>query len=260
GFTLCMSVLQSAWAGEKLQPGAKENVAVSNLVWTEPRDIGSRDLFHGPGGAQRRPSGPMTFLEEDTGGTNPKFSVRDQEGTKWKVKLGLEARPETVATHLLWAVGFFADEDYFLPSLVVEKMPTRLKRGQSHVGPGGELENVRLERTKRGEEKLGEWPWKKNALVGTREFNGLRVMMALMNNWDLKDQNNSIYEEKEKPSQKRYVVTDLGATFGTTGFSWSDARSKGNVKSYSKSRFISKVTPEYVDFNVPTRPALFRVV
>ena len=28
----------------------------------------------------------------------------------------------------------------------------------------------------------------------TRKFNGLRVMMALMNSWDLKDENNAIYE------------------------------------------------------------------
>ncbi len=28
----------------------------------------------------------------------------------------------------------------------------------------------------------------------TREWNGLRVMMALMNNWDLKDENNAIYD------------------------------------------------------------------
>ena len=31
---------------------------------------------------------------------------------------------------------------------------------------------------------------------------------------------------------------------------------KGNLKSYSHSKFIRKVDPEFVDFNVPTRPAL----
>ena len=31
---------------------------------------------------------------------------------------------------------------------------------------------------------------------------------------------------------------------------------KGNLKSYRHSKFISKAGPEFVDFNVPTRPAL----
>ena len=41
-------------------------------------------------------------------------------------------------------------------------------------------------------------------------MSGLRIMMALMNNWDLKSANNSVYAvEGESP---RYVVSDLGAT------------------------------------------------
>jgi hypothetical protein len=38
------------------------------------------------------------------------------------VKLGSEARPETVASGLLWAVGYFANEDYFVPVLHVREM------------------------------------------------------------------------------------------------------------------------------------------
>ncbi len=56
--------------------------------------------------------------------------------------------------------------------------------------------------------------------------------------------------------RKIYVVSDLGASFGTTGYSWTQAMAKGNLNSYSHSKFISKVQPEFVDFNVPTRPAL----
>ena len=39
--------------------------------------------------------------------------------------------------------------------------------------------------------------------------------MALINNWDLKEINNAIYDEKGQGP--RYVVSDLGATFGETG-------------------------------------------
>ena len=83
-------------------------------------------------------------------------------------------------------------------------------------------------------------------------------MMALMNSWDLKDENNAMYERTSEADDqhKIYVVSDLGASFGTTGYSWTQAMAKGNLKSYSHSKFIGKVHPEFVDFNVPTRPAL----
>ena len=74
--------------------------------------------------------------------------------------------------------------------------------------------------------------------------------MALINNWDLKEINNSIYQEKgERP---RYVVTDLGATFGETGNSLT--RSKSNPGDYSRSKFIQKVTSDHVDFYLSSRP------
>lgn len=198
----------------------------------------------------------MRFVEEDSQGTTPKFVVLESDQIKWKVKLGVEARPETVATRLLWAAGYFTDEDYFVSSLQIEGMPSHLRRGQNLIGPGGKVENARLERHIKGQENVGHWHWKKNPFTGTREFNGLRVMMALMNNWDLKDVNTAIYEEGSNPAQHLYVVSDLGAAFGTTGNSWTHAKSKGNLKAYRHSRFITKVTPDYVDFNVPTRPAL----
>ena len=234
--------------------------AVSGL-WSSPVDIGSRDLYYGPGGEQHAPHTTFTFLKEDLAGTNPKFDVRDEGGVKWKVKLGPEARPETAASRLVWAVGYYANEDYFLPELRVENMP-HLKRGQQLVGRDGTMRNVRLKREVKSEKKLGSWKWGDNPFRRQRELNGLRVIMALMNNWDLKDVNNSIYEEKDNDSgtpKLHYVVTDLGASFGTTGRSWTEARSKGNLESYRHSKFIRKVTSEYVDFNVPTRPALIYV-
>ena len=55
-----------------------------------------------------------------------------------------------------------------------------------------------FERKPDGEEKVGIWRWKDNPFTGRREFNGLRVMMAVMNNWDLKDVNNAVYSRIRK--------------------------------------------------------------
>ena len=87
----------------------------------------------------------------------------------------------------------------------------------------------------------------------TREFNGLRVMMALMNNWDLKDENNTVYAAKEGLV---YEVSDLGATFGTNGVLLLKNNAKGNAHSYQHSKFITKTTAEYVDFATPSLPSL----
>ena len=158
----------------------------------------------------------------------------------------------------MWAVGYYANEDYFLPELHVENMP-RLKRGQKLVSKDGTVHNVRLKRSLKGEEKIGDWKWSDNPFTRQRELNGLRVIMALINNWDLKDANNAIYEEKHGDSgisELHYAVSDLGASFATTGFSWTQSISKGNLKAYQHSKFIRKKTSEYVDFYVPSRPAL----
>ncbi len=235
----------------------------SAALWRNPGDIASRNLFYGSGGKEHQPHAPFTFIKEDLDGTNPKFEVRDRDGVKWKVKLGEETRPETVATRFVWAVGYFTDEDYFLPSFRAENMPHHLHRGQNLIASDGFMRNVRLKRSLKGEKKIGHWRWRHDPFTGTRELNGLRVMMALINNWDLKDVNNAVYEEKEpgEPQPKQvYMVSDLGASFGTTGRSVTRAKSKGNLNSYSHSKFIRKVTPSYVDFNVPTRPALIHLV
>src|SRR6266480_2633269 len=81
------------------------------VLWLDPGDIPSHNLYYGPGGKEDMPQLPVRFLEEDTVGVSPKFDVRDQAGQKWTAKLGDEAQPETVATRLLWAVGYITNEN-----------------------------------------------------------------------------------------------------------------------------------------------------
>lgn len=234
-----------------VKPAAPEGVvqAETALLWREPAHIESRDLFYGPGGIEHVPHGPFTFVKEDLDGTNPKFVVRDEQGHKWKVKLGIEARPETVASRIVWAVGYFTNEDYFVPDLPVRGMPAHLHRGQNLVGADGSVHNVRLKRE--DEKKLGDWQWRQDPFTGTRELNGLRVMMAVINNWDLKDENNAIYQQD---SHRVYMVSDLGASFGSAGRTWPRDKAKGNLNSYEHSKFIRRITASTVDFQVPARP------
>jgi len=77
--------------------------------------------------------------------------------------------------------------------------------------------------------------------------------MAVLNNWDLKDVNNSVYVTSGEAPEERYVVSDLGGSFGSTGLNW---MLKGNPNAYCRSRWIKAVSPEFIDFNVPSGPAI----
>ncbi len=243
-------------AGEpKGPPIAQNETHGSVLLWRNPSERASLNLFYGPGGKAHEPHGPFTFEKEDLDGTNPKFIVRGSDGVEWKAKLGPEARPETVATRLAWAAGYYANEDYFIPDMRIAGMPARLHRGQKLIGPDGAVHNVRLKRE--DENKIGIWRWDKVDIAGSREWNGLRVLMALINNWDLKDANNSVYLEG---SQRIYLVSDLGASFGSASKAWPIDRAKGNLNAYSHSKFIRRLGPDTIDFQVPGRPSFVCLV
>ena len=86
-------------------------------------------------------------------------------------------------------------------------------------------------------------------------------MMALINNWDLKDINNGVYAERNPGGLERlFMVNDLGSTFATAGRDWPMMKAKGNLSEYNRSRFIRRVTPEYVDFSTPARSSIFILV
>jgi len=266
---LCLSVSAGAQQGNKppkQRHGPKDGEAV---LWRDPTDLESRNLFYGPGGKEDAPQGTtFTYEKEDLQGTNPKFDLRDQDNVKWRAKLGEEARPETVATRLLWAAGYSTNEDYFVGRIRVNGMQAvskkRRKRVQGLIESDGTMHDVRLKRYSKGEKKVGIWKWRQNRFSGSRELNGLRVMMAVINNWDLTDDNNSIYEEKKSDGGARqnrdsddpsmvYVVSDVGASFGTAGRVRDRRVAKGNPDSYRRSKFIGKIDRDYVDFSVPAR-------
>jgi hypothetical protein len=219
-------------------------------IWRDPGDVTSLDLMYGAGGKAHAPDPActFTFLREELRGRSPKFDVVDGQGVVWRVKVGPESRPETAATRFLWAAGFFVDEDYHLAGLRVRGLP-RLRRGQQFVSPGGVVDNARLERRLSTVQKLGHWDWFDNPFLDQRELNGLRVMMALLNSWDLKTVNNAVYLAS---GEREYAVSDLGSSFGRSGRD--GIASKGVPRDYAEAEFIRKVTPQSIDFVLHSRP------
>jgi hypothetical protein len=205
------------------------------VLWQQPGDINSRDLFLGPGGAEMRPDlRRITFIKEEKGGYSKKYRIRDGSGREWVAKIGKEAQSETSAVRLLWGLGYFTEVNYLVPRITI---------------PGkGTFTNVRLEARPDNWKRGDEWKWKQNPFTGTPQLQGLKIMMALINNWDLKDSNNVIIKERGD-DELRYVISDLGATFGhasTTPILWRITRSRNNPEKYVKSNFFEKVKGDRV--------------
>jgi hypothetical protein len=220
-------------------------------LWKDPAVIEGLDLFYGPGGPEGAPdaSATFTFVRRSTSGTSKKIIVKDDKGKEWTVKFGSEARPETAATRIVWAMGYHVDEDYFV------------KRAHIEGWPEGDALNVRFERSHNGYKEIGLWNWESNSFKGTRELDGLKVLMVLLNNWDLKNDNNKVLRYHKDGSgdadERIYYVSDLGASLGSTGslvrkllfFSDPPAGTKGNPSGYAHQAFIDGVSNGEVRFH-----------
>lgn len=231
---------------------AKQEAAASlpAVLMDESRDPATLNLYYGAGGQEDapNPNDVYTFVAEDLNQTQPKFDARDSKGRLWRIKLGAESKPETAAARLVWAAGYYVDEDYYLSEVRVQGMH-RLQRGQRYVKKGV-VQGARL-RLQPKSKNIAYWKWSDNPFVGTRELDGLWVVMALLNNWDLRTLNNKTYV---RDGERRLVVSDLGATFGISGNELT--RRKSNLAAYTRSKFIAKVSPDTVAFALHTKPWL----
>lgn len=210
------------------------------VLWREHRNPAALDLYWGQGGRGMRPDlRRLTFLEEEKGGYSTKYRVRDASGRVWVVKVGKEAQSETAATRLLWAAGYMTEIVYLAPRATIQGK--------------GTFSNVRFEARPENVEREGEWKWDKNPFNGTREFQGLKVMMVILNNWDIKDSNNVLLQVSgANGTELRYAISDLGATLGDTGkwpLLWRFTRSRNDPKGFSGDKIIDEVKEDgRVDF------------
>lgn len=247
-FSLLVS--QAGFSQSKPAKKSKQPVAKA-IIWRDPGNVSRRDLLYGPGAIELMPQAPFTFVEEDKSGESPKFEVRDARGDVWTLKLGPEAQAETVSTRLVWAVGYFAEEAYYFDEVTVDNLP-RLSRGQEHV-TGNIVRGARFEPERPGMKAGSTWGWQKNPFEDTRELNGLKVLMILLNNFDAHSGNNRIIYVDSPRREARYYVTDLGATLGRAG-GLGGTRTKNNLSDFLSTQFVRGVEDGAVEFDYDTRP------
>jgi len=227
---LTAGLLMQAFSQDKL----KKDPVTSNAVLWEAVDIKSRDLYLGPGGSQFVPDlKSAAFIGRQPGGNNLKYRIRDRHGNEWVAKIADESQPETAAVRLLWGIGYKTEINYLMPEL--------------RLGSERPFSNVRLEARPKDVKRGERWMWADNPFVGTKEFDGLKIMMAMLNNWDLKDENNVILISD---TGHHYVVSDLGASFGRLANSSQSraGRSVNDAEDYAKSVFIKGAHGGVIDF------------
>ena len=176
-------------------------------LWEEPRDLETRDLRVGPQSAVPLPEGSaFTFVKADNTGFSPGYDLRDASGVEWSVKVGPEAQTEVVASRILWAIGYHQVPNYYVANWTMTGGP------EGNPGPG------RFRPTLPNAKVVADWAWHENPFADTQPFRGLIVANLIINNWDWKTSNNKIYDvmNPDGTGARRYVVRDLGASFGKT--------------------------------------------
>ena len=215
----------------------KKPLTGTPVMWKDPTDLESRNLILGAGGEEMKPDiSKITFIEQKTGGFSTKYRVRDAKGNEWIAKIGKEAQTDTAANRLVWALGYEAEIAYLIPHLKIEGK--------------GEYDNVRLEARPANVKRGGNWMWENNPFMNKPEFKGLKILRVMLNNWDMKDDNNEILAmrgDNTGEGELRYIISDLGGTFGKTGGFIS--RSRNKPSDYVKADFIKKVNGDVIDFH-----------
>jgi len=208
-------------------------------LWVAPEP--DRDLYWGVGGERLKPDPSVTYTIIDTKrtGFSMGFTVTGPSKRKWSVKLPPEAPTEVVASRLLWGVGYHQPPIYY-----VGRWNAEGRRDNPQL-PG------RFRETKpdlHGLDAGVSWSYYRGPFVGTRELNGLLVLMAMLGNSDIKDEQNVLYSLKQpfEGASRWYVARDLGQSFGRTGVF--DAP-RGDVKVFEETPFIKGMKDGYVRFD-----------
>ena len=216
----------------------------TKVLWRDPGPIAQRDTYWGRGSKDRAPKPPFTFIKENTSGNRAKLEVKDAAGVEWTVKLAgpdpllNEVHAEIAATRILWALGFFVDENYFVPSGKIVGA-TNLTRAADLLGPDGSFKTARFERHDDKVEKIGDWDIENNEFKGTKELSGFQAAMLLINSWDVKPLNTAIRRSKGEDKAEYYLLSDLGSTFGS--MKGSDKNSRWHLEEYKKSPYVTTV-------------------
>lgn len=235
--------LSASCVGAKRPVLPRTPVPAGASLWQAPGKIAAGDLFHGPWGPDRAPNPHSTFtlVERKHTGVNLGMTVRDPQGREWSVKqpypggMDSEAPVEVVLSRLLSAIGYHQPPVYYLSAF-------RLKDDWGTRDEVGGRFRLKMDALR----EEGSWRWEANPFVGSKPYQGLLVLMMMVNATDLKNSNNSLYTYRAGDRVEQwYVVRDIGSALGDTQLI---SPRKNHPDAFERHPFIRGVQGGFVDF------------
>jgi hypothetical protein len=231
--------------------------ATRNILWQNPGQVDRKNLASGAGGAATIPRPPFRFVAEDNGGSSPKVKVRDARGNSWSVKFGEEVRSETFASRIAWVAGYTVEPTHFVAEGRILGVKG-LTRAKASIRPDGSFHDARFQlRSQKAKfSKRYNWSWVNNPFLGTKELNGLKIVVMLVSDWDDKDArdidrdaNTAVFEERSgRTTRYLQFIPDWGGSMGK----WGNValRSKWDCKGYrgQNNDFIKGVKNGFVEW------------
>jgi uncharacterized protein len=220
-------------------PSASDSNRMAEL-WSEPRDLATRDLYHGPGGRRFVPRADVSYevVGLDTTGHSHGYDVVGPDGRKWAVKVGEEAQSDLVVSRILWAIGYHQPITYYVPRWRIAGAPEMRPPGRFRLSSDHKV--------------TGEWSWNDNPFVDTRPYRGLIVANLILNNWDFTKSNNRTYrvERPGEGPETWYVVQDVGGSLGKTRW---PVGTRNNIEEFVSENLIREVDDGSVRFAYKSR-------
>ncbi len=197
------------------------------VLWQAPRAATEQDWACTFAGCDHAPAPPFRFLKTESGGSTAKISIKDANGRTFSVKFGGKVIPECFASRFVPAVGYTVEPSYFVGPGRIEGVP-KLHLVDSFVKPDGTFARARFQlRDPRELEfrKDEAWSLVDNPFRGTPQLAGLRVVLILLSNWDIKDSrrgqdiaNTAVFlSPNAGHPELLYSFFDWGSTLGRWG-------------------------------------------
>jgi hypothetical protein len=252
----------AAWAQVPAWPQAQTakagRVEAAELIWEKPNSRLAQDLSD----PRNRPQPPFQFVEEDSGGSNPKVKVRDAKRRLWIVKWSEEIHSEVFASRLAAALGYFVRPAFYVREGVIQGVE-KLDRAAPYVTQDGSFRDAAFKLIPEEAPYAAgvNWAWTDNPFLespsGRQQLNGLKIVIMLTSNWDTKDTrdvaqgpNTAVYRTPGKGQIVRYLyaMDDWGASMGRWGHVLT--REKWDCDGYTDQtpKFIEGIKDGYVEW------------
>lgn len=209
--------------------------STESIVWRPLPSIETADLLNGPVGKSGAPTPNLRMFWEGDGAqsVHSGMLISDELGRTWAVSQGSDYRAEVAASRLLWAAGFFVDQNYYLDRATIEGLK----------GKTEQVLSARFQRQDDGYSDYGQWFWNGTPDRFSKEMQGLETLLALLGIHKF-DEVTTYTAKSGYNSPREYRVTHINNCLGKVGLLSSTA----NATDYAGQRFIKAPQNGFIVF------------